>query len=327
MSNVLVNDTSRSLTDFRGGFDQLAELMQRSWSENHASSFLYSSSYLESCFQQPGASYTLAPTIYHGNDPVGFVAGFPRSIRYKERTWRILLITLLTVAPEHKKLGYGIILWSELVKRARESGFDGMMNYCVDGEPMNGMIVGCCDRMHLPVERVFTVNYLTSILWPKAADCQSSTKVDSSDCLLETCNSVSDLAELGRRWSAEEISWLRSREGTVVACHKEAQRSGALTGQIMSLTDESNTKALMVEDILWGTLEREERIILLKKLMALASAHGARIVTVPLLGYADMDPFRAARFRPSTRKLHAYFTLWRDPTSIEKVESFYLDVF
>ena len=323
----MITNHLRALEDFRGDYDQLAKLMQRSWSENLSSSFLYTAGYLESCFRQPGASYALAPTIYYGAEPVGFVAGFPRCIRYMGRTRRILIFALLTVAPEQKKLGYGIVLWSELVKRAKALGFDGMMNYGVDGEPMNGMIIGCCQRMLLPVERVFKVNYLTNILWPKSAEHQAEIEGVPHDRLLSAGNQASDLAALGRRWSFDEISWICSREEAIVAYHEKDQRWGALTGQIMSLIDENHTKALMVEDVLWGTLRPEERISLLKKLMALAAGRGARIATVPVLGYADMAPFKSLRFRPSTRQLHAYLTLWRDSTFLEKVEAFYLDVF
>ena len=327
MQSPMTTSGGRVLGDFRGDFDQLASLMRRSWSENLSSSFLYTADYLASCFHQPGASFALAPTIYQGSDPIAFIAGFPRNIRYQERTWRILINTFLTVTPEQKKLGYGVLVWSELVRRARNLGFDGMMNYCVDGEAMNGMIVGCCKRMHLPVERVLTIHYLTNILSQKGTDHQPVVEAVANDRLLETCNQVSNSADLGRSWSTEEISWLCSREGAVVATHHQAERWGALVGQIMSLTDDNHTKVLMVEDILWGTLEPEERVPLLKKFMALAAGQGARIVTAPLLGYANMEPFKAVRFRASTRKLQAYFTLWKNSPSLEKIESLYLDVF
>jgi hypothetical protein len=327
MSNGIVNGTSRSLTDFRGDFDDLAQLMQRSWSENRTPGLLYTAEFLQSLFGQPGASYALAPTIYHGAKPVGFVAGFPRTVQYMAREWNVLVISLLTVSSEYKKLGYGIALWCDLVKRAQALGFDGMMNYCIDGEPMNGMIVGCCRRLQLPVEQVFSVNYLTSILSSKTTELTPTSDCEITDIFLTEATLVSGSAEIGRRWTPEEVRWQGSREGAVVACHNTGSHRGILTGYVMGVTDQSHTQSLIVEDIFWSSLNANERTALVKRLTAMAVARGARIAIVPVLGYADMEPFRVARFRPSMRKLHAYFTLWKDSPAIQKVNSLYLDVF
>jgi len=329
MSNIAsISNELRSLLDFQGDFDQLAVLMEQSWSENHAQSLLYTQPFLESCFQYPGSTFALAPTIYHGSTPVGFVAGFPRSVRYMGSDRKILIITFLTVAPEFKKAGYGIVLWSELVKRAQALGFDGMMNYCVEGEAMNGMILGCCHRMRLPVEHIFSVSYLSSILWPRAVSATATeTAFDPIDALLDEAAPIADRTPLARQWTPQEARWQCTRPDAVLAHYECESRRGLLTGSIMELTDANHTRTLLVEDVLWGSLQAEERVRLVKLLVAKATAQGARMATVPVQGYADMEPFRAARFRPSTRVLHAYFTLWNGPSSLERVPSFYLDVF
>jgi hypothetical protein len=327
MTSARSDAGARSLSDFDGDFDQLGQLMHHSWSENQAQALLYSPRFLQSFLQQPGATSYLAPTIYHGPTPVGFVAGFPRRVRYRDREWNIVVITLLTIAPEQKKMGYGIVLWSELVKRAQALGFDGMMNYCIDGEPMNGMITGCCQRMKLPVEHVFSVNYLTSVLWPKGPDQQPELPFEDTEAFLTAAASASSSAEIARRWTPEEVRWQCSREGAVVATHQAGSHFGLMTGSIMELTDENRTRTLLVDDILWGSLEGEERTALARKFTTMAAVRGARIASVPILGYADMEPFRAARFRASARRLHAYFTLWKDSPILGPVESLYLDVF
>src|SRR3990172_7868341 len=136
-SETLRKDGSRFLfiEDFRGDFAEAASLLQRSWGENDRRPLLYTADFLRSCFDYPGASFSLAPTLYEGPQPLAFVAGFPRRIRFEKRDLNILVISLLTVSPQYKKKGYGVVLWSELVKRAQARGFDGMVNYCVDGEP------------------------------------------------------------------------------------------------------------------------------------------------------------------------------------------------
>lgn len=319
---------SRVVTDFRGDFDQLAKLMQASWSENPQQALLYTSRFLESFLHQPGADYALAPTVYDASTPIGFIAGIPRRLRYKGREWCIVVSTLLTVSPERKRTALGIALWSELVQRAQARGFDGMVNFCVDGEPMNAMIPGCCQRLHLPVEQVFSISYLTNMIPTKAKDEQLSTHSDVTEEFLATAAGVSAAADIGRCWTPDEVRWQYSREGVVAAHFRAGSRFGMLTGYIMALTDANHTRTLLVEDVLWGSLAPEEKTALVKALTARASALGARIATVPILGYADMEPFRAARFRPSARKVQTYLTLWsKDSPHLERVNSIYLDVF
>jgi len=143
------------IEDFRGDFAQVAALIQESWEENGKQGLFYTPEFLVSCLNYPGSSYALVPTLYEGDTPRAFVAGFPRTIRYQGRELRVILCTLLSVSSKYKKSGYGVVLWSELVKRAQAAGYDGMVNYCVEGEPMNGMIVGCCRLLKLPTERIF----------------------------------------------------------------------------------------------------------------------------------------------------------------------------
>src|SRR5258707_44028 len=156
------------IEDFRGDSAQVARLVQESWQENGNQGLFYTPEFLASYLSYPGSSYALAPALYQDENPCAFVAGFPRTIQYKGRELRVMLCTLLSVSSEYKKRGYGVVLWSELVKRAQSAGYDGMVNYCVEGEPMNGMILGCCRMLKLPTERIFSVHYLMRLLQPKS---------------------------------------------------------------------------------------------------------------------------------------------------------------
>lgn len=51
-----------------------------------------------------------------------------------------------------------------------------------------------------------------------------------------------------------------------------------------------------------------------------------QIAVVPDSGYADLNPFRAARFRPSQRTLNAYLTVWNGKPCTDALPSMYLDV-
>jgi hypothetical protein len=95
----------------------------------------------------------------------------------------------------------------------------------------------------------------------------------------------------------------------------------------MPIADRAQTKCLLIEDILWSDLASEERAVLVRKLVDRSASSGARMAVVPLLGYADSDPFAKSRFLRSPRVLHAYFGVWDETLEPEPVSSFYLDVF
>lgn len=314
--------------DFRGDFAHVAELIQESWKENGKQGLFYTAEFLESCLNYPGASYALAPTLYQGEYPRAFVAGFPRTIRYQGSKLRVIVCTLLSVSSEYKKSGYGIVLWNELVKRARAAGFDGMVNYCVEGEAMNGMIMGCCRLMKLPTARIFSVNYLMKPLVPKfgSSRAEDSAKVSVEEFQRCTQLTQSELTPLTRVWTSEEVAWQLRRHGGLAVHHRSGDREGMLTGYIMPAANAQKTKCLLVEDVLWGTLENAERLELLKKLLDRGLQAGAQMAFLPCLEYADIEPFRAARFRTSPRTLQGYLTIFSGQPAPEPVPSMYLDV-
>jgi GNAT superfamily N-acetyltransferase len=320
-----------SIENFRGDFAQLASLMQASWGENSTQSLLYTSEFLASCFAYPGANFSLAPTIYVQSQPVAFVAGFPRHVKFNGREQKIIVITFLTVSPEYKKKGFGIILWSELVKRARAAGFDGMVNYCVDGEPMNAMILGSCNRLELPIARIYSARYLSAVL---RSDNHIQGAPDNNEraaeFFLDLAAPLLDRQPLARIWSKPEAEWQCVRRSQpVTEAFSEGGQSGLLTGYIMSISDKQRTKCLLIEDILWGNLAADERQALLEKFLKKAARAGVRFATVPVLGYADMEPFKKARFQRTRRVLHAYLTLWSAEHAdcpSEPLPSMYLDI-
>ena len=313
------------IEDFRGDFIQVAALIQESWEENGKQGLFYTPEFLTSCLDYPGSSYSLAPTLYEGDTPRAFVAGFPRTIKYQDRELRVILCTLLSVSSEYKKSGYGVVLWSELVKRAQGAGYDGMVNYCVDGEPMSAMILGCCRMLKLPTEQIFSVRYLMRLLQPKFVASRAEEQTSTEEFQRIATRSGDDVA-LTRVWTAKEIQWQLQRHGGVVASHRSGLKEGLLTGYLMQAANPQKTKCLLIEDVLWGTLEGEERVTLVEKMVARATQAGAQIALLPCLGYADLAPLRAARFRGSPRTLHCYLTIFTGEPAPKPVSSMYLDV-
>ncbi len=311
---------ARRIEDFRGDFEQIAAMIEKAWAVSTSPPLLYTPAFLKSGFEYPGAAFSLAPTLYDGDEPLAFVAGFPRTLGYGGQEYSVLLITFLTAAAEHRNAGYGIVIWNELVRRARDAGFDGMVNYCIEGDAMNRMIVPASRRMKVPVEKVYSVEYLSRVLSPKRdAPDPIAPPVDR---FLERTAEVAAETPLARVWTEAEAHWQCTREGAVVV---EAG-DGLLTGYIMETADARRTKSLLVEDVLWGSLTEDERKALVVALTTQAAAAGARIAAVPVLGYADLRPFEAAGFRPSRRVVHMYLSLWGAAPAAEPVASCYLDV-
>ena len=328
---AIANSSALGIEDFQGDFASVADLIQSSWAENSQQPLLYTPEFLVSWFDYPGVRPFLAPTLYEQGKPVAFVAGFPRQLRYRGRTLRVVVSAFLSVSTEHKKNGYGVILWSELVNRVRAAGFDGMINYCVEGEPMNGIILGCCRMMKLPTERVFSIPYQMRLLQPKKVGA-SSPKPDAQtvQTFLETAGALANHADqvpLARVWTEEEAAWQCRRYGAIVAHKTSGPRRGLVTGYIMEIANPQRTKCLLVEDLLWGTLNPEERKALLRDLLDQAVAAGAQMAIAPCLNYADMQPLTAARFRSSPRLLHVYLSLFSGESKPEPVPAMYLDVF
>jgi sugar phosphate isomerase/epimerase len=318
-----------NIESFRGDFDQVASLIQQAWAENDKQPLLYTSEFLRSLFEYPNADFSLAPTLYDGTKPIAFIAGFPRCLRVRNRKLRIVIGSFLSVSREFKKRGYGIVLWSDLVKRVRAAGYDGMMNYCVEGEPMNGMILGCCSRLKMPVEHAFSIHYLSRLLWPKGPGSVERNPDDRIvDAFMELAAPIANRAPLSRLWSRPEAEWQCSRRlGAIAVQERVGRRLGILTGYMMQVADPKHTRCFLIEDIFWGDLEREERLQLVRRLESEAAAAGARLAVVPVLGYGDMEPLLSEGFRPSGRTVHAYFSNWSDHIALGRLDAMYLDVF
>jgi len=314
------------LEDCRGDFERISAMMEASWAGGAQPPFLYTSTFLRSCFDYPGASLSLAPTIYSNGEPMAFAAGFPRTLRIGDSELRILLITFLTAAAEFKRSGYGLVVWSELAKRARAAGFDGMLNYCVDGEPMNRMIEGACRRLEMPVCRVQSVSFTSKLLLGKQPPDLDGEPPPSTTDFIELAAQLAPRTPLLRTWTPAEATWQYSRTGIVACHHATDSRRGILIGYVMPIADRSRTKCLLIEDVLWEELDEEERDVLARRLLAKAAAAGARLAVLPQMGYADTRAFDDAGFRPSGRVVHMYLSLWNAPAVTQPVAASYVDI-
>lgn len=306
----------------------LASMMQESWAENPNPPLRYTQCFLRSIFEYPGSTFALAPTVYKMDQKgiLGFVAGFPRFAVWEGKPTKLVLISFLTAAKSVKGSGLGLLLLVDLVNRAREEGFDGVINFCVEGDGMDKCMPYFSRAMCLNTERIFTVNYLVRLLHSKGP--LRDERIDDSDIdlFLELSANINADVKLSRVWSRAEADWqCRERAGSITISLRNGQHAGMITGYIMEDGSNAQVRVAILDDILWGDLSEAEREQLLDRFLRVAAFRGARIATCPVLGCASLTPLESLRFRRSGRVLHTYLTLWNgmQPSLVEKL---YLDI-
>jgi ribosomal protein S18 acetylase RimI-like enzyme len=317
----------RAIGNFNGDFDELAQLIQRSWSENKEQPLRYTPQFLRSAFEYPGASLELAPAIYREGRLVGFIAGFPRTVRLSGATKKLMTVSFLTVAPEHKRSGYGALLWGELWKRAKEAGFDGTLNFCVEGDEMNRQMLPLARAFRQPTVHAFGVQYMARVLRGNETNDAVVAEVDAAEILMKSAARVPESVPVIKMWSPEEAQWECDRREGALACALSVEgRSGILSGYTIETSGAAAMRCVLVDDVLWGDLTPDECMQLAKSFVGKAAGAGARMVITPMLNYCDMQPLAAAGFRKTRRLLHAYLTMWDTPVP-EAMPAMYIDVF
>jgi hypothetical protein len=325
----MTDSSSPAPCAFRGDFAELAAAIQRSWANNSNQPLLYSEAFLRSAFAYPGASFSLSPAVYDETGLLGFLAGFPRTIRWNGEPTRIILNTLLTAATTVKGPGVAIKLWTDMVERSRDHGYSGTITYCVEGDGMDRMMPLFTRLLKLNTARICSAQFLVRLLPP-----ESSPQVQSFDrcadididLFMELASDLPGNLPLVRLWTRPEAEWqCRDRAGAIAVSHESGGRRGILTGYLMQASSVPVTTVVLLEDLLWGDLEPTGCAELLKKFMQTATDRGARFASCPVLGYAASDPLTDAGFRRSRRVIHTYLTFWNG-FQPEQVLGLYLDV-
>ena len=320
------NSSSPVLCAFRGDFAALAAMIQRSWADNPNQSLLYSEAFLRSAFDYPGASFSLAPAVYGEAGLLGFLAGFPRSVRWDAHPARLILNSFLTADTAVKGPGVGIKLLGDLVERCRDEGYNGTITFCVEGDGMSRMMPLFSRLLKLDTQRIFSVEFLVRLLRSTPAEPPAPISDPDIDLFAELASALPSNLPLMRLWTRAEAEWqCRNRAGALTVSSDVGGRRGILTGYLMQTASAPPTTVVLLGDLLWGELESAERTALLEKFLRAAAGQGARFASCPVLGYASLDPLRAAGFRRSKRVIHTYLTFWNG-LQPRPVPALYLDV-
>jgi len=328
------NSSSPIVCPFRGDFGALAAMMQRSWADNPNQSLLYSEAFLRSAFDYPGSSFSLARAVYGDAGLLGFLAGFPRSVRWDAQLARLVLNSFLTADAAVKGPGLGIKLWGDLVERGRDGGYNGTIAFCVEGDGMSRVMPLLSRLLKLNTQRIFSVEFLVRLLHPTPSDAPAQFADPDSDLnsdpdidlFMELASALPSNLPLVRQWTRAEAEWqCRNRAGALTVSSVVGRRRGILTGYLMQVASAPPTTVVLLGDLLWGDLEPAERRALLERFLRGAAGQGARFASCPVLGYASLDPLRAAGFRRSKRVIHTYLTFWNG-LQPRPVPALYIDV-
>jgi hypothetical protein len=315
-----------SIEDFNGNFDELAALMRDSWGTNKEQALEYDSEFLRSALSYPGCSFDLAPAIYREGRLIAFIAASPRNVLFASQQLKLLNVSFLTVATEYKRRGFGPVIWREVMQRGASAGYDGTVNFCVEGDDMNGQMLAlaafCGQRTH----RRFSVDFMARLLpaeenAPKVAVLEET----EAEIFTEAARRVPEEVPFARLWTQEEVEWQCHRRSGALACGLNGERRGILAGYAIKTLGEP-TSSVMIDDILWGDLLPAERVALARAFLREATERGARMAILPLLGYADIAPLTSLGFRKIRRTLHMYLTLWKDLDAAKPLSSIYIDV-
>jgi hypothetical protein len=322
-----INSISPALTSFRGDFGDLAAMMQESWAANPNHPLLYSEIFLRSAFDYPGSSFDLAPALYGDAGLLGFVAGFPRSVIWDARPVQLILNSFLTASTAVKGAGFSLKLWADLIERCRNKGYDGTINFCVEGDEMNRIMPGLSRLLKLNTQRIFSVEFLVRLLKPAPPEPLPQISEAEIDLFMELASALPYNLPLMRVWTRAEAEWqCRSRAGALTVSSHIGARRGILTGYLTRVASTPPIIVILLEDLLWGDLEPIERAELLERFLRAAASQGARTASCPMLGYSSVDTLLGARFRRSNRILHTYLTFWNG-FQPRPVDSLYIDVF
>ena len=168
------------------------------------------------------------------------------------------------------------------MRRAAAAGYDGVVNYCADGQAMHRMIETGCRLLDLPLVQVKSFSYLVGTLAPALrADSPSGERV-SARRLVESAGGDAERghdahrARLWRVWSDAEADWQLSRAGAIAVSDGDA----VLTGSVATVADAARSRYLVVDDILWASAGNASRQRLLAELLAQAAGDGAGYVVV-----------------------------------------------
>ncbi len=311
------------IASFNGDYDELSDLVQRSWAENLESSLKYTPQFLRDSFEYPHSSFDLAPCIYEQNRLVAFVAGFHRNVLWGGKPQKLILSTLLTASPETKGRGYGAWLWLELVRRTRRAGYDGMISIAADGGPVNRIVQEGSRLLKLPSSRIFQVRYQSVLLNGVQAAGYASGDVE---LFLQLAATTAGNSPIRRVWSRAEAEWqCQNRTGALSVATTDGVGRGMITGYVADIAGPTESRVLYIEDLLWDELDPAARTRLLQSFLATGVARGAQVASTPLTGQTTYEPLKEIRFRSIRRQMNIYVTCW--DTAPTPVDSMYLDVF
>jgi hypothetical protein len=309
--------------DFRGDFRELAAMMKDSWGGNKQEPLLYTEEFMRSVLAGPGASSDLCTAIYEEGALVAFGAGFVRNVRYAGQALKLLLYSFVTVSPAFRGQKMGALISGDLEARAKRSGLDGLIAFCVAGESMDRKRMRSAQCSPLTTAKALTVSYLA-----RPVPRNGTGKAQRADASILLRQSERLELTFRRIWTEAEAAWqCNGRLGAFGCSLGEGDKQATITAYTMLTGGTKSICCGLVEDVLWEGTDDAQRSQMIDLLLDSARALEVELLLIPVMHYFDPAPFVAAGFRKTRRTLNLYLTTWSDRWSPSELEAAYIDVF
>ena len=187
-------------------------------------------------------------------------------------------------------------MFTEAVHRARRSGFEGVLFYCVENNHVaNRSGVAGVEAAGVPCSQVFTLDYWMAL--PRAVDTPESI-VPETGLFLEASEALAArLSFAARVWSKEEAEVVRvipEEYNAVSFATKSGGNAGLITGYILS--DSRGTACAQIENVLVDQLDPEQKSAALRGFLA-GLVGKAQIAMAPAWNSVEEAVFRKAGFQ------------------------------
>jgi hypothetical protein len=142
------------IVPFKGNYQELAGLIQRTWPNEHRSFIKYTPEYLEYLITSPDTLNELTLGAYVDGKLVGFLLSKQKKLIINKKSYKTLLNTLATTDPNFASLFPYIKIKDLCVNRAIMQGFDLNCGFAAWGIGNNDIEVLYADKKKLQCVRV-----------------------------------------------------------------------------------------------------------------------------------------------------------------------------
>lgn len=270
---------------------------------------------------------------------VSYVAFMPFDIEYRQRRYRTVFCSFMTVATDYHGRGLNAPQQVALVEKAVKLGYDLYTVICEDGAVSNVSLERIFARLGLGLKRVRVMGYLgcrndlvQPILPVSSSERTRRLAADDLASVTELVESMGKGCDLRKMISPLDVEFLflgRPHARTFVyVCDGKIRALANLL--ILEVLDSETSVNVYFENVHFGDLSDAEQLEFVGDCLIQLQDTGFRMAILPDIGYVNTEPFRKYRFRAMPRQLNLYMTELKPgiiPGGVRNINSFYLDIY